>query len=215
MITIIIFDMVSKKNRVTPYLYSGNYPAPEPESNSPPGSVIPIYYPINGEPQFVMFRAASGSARAGLLEFPGGCNDEKDFSVLQTAARECREETCEYLDITVPRDLSGTPWRKIWQGYCFYISVPRMTDRDFQKNLEIERNDRNDKYHLEMDKLVLIPVSELLDIEYPKKNTKVTTSRGVEYDVWRLSAVVAWNAGIKNKISGLSIIDELRAASRL
>lgn len=161
--------------------------------------VIPIFYPSDGsEPQIIMVRAAPGSKRVGKIEFPGGTNDGDELDI-HTAAREAREETCGYLDITA-NDLYFCPRKVVAKNSVFIVKVPFMTNTKFQENLSNEKR----KAYLEMDKLVRIPISQFYKngkLIFPVNDIPVESIYGTKFIVWKWAAMMIFHAFKKINIS--------------
>lgn len=100
--------------------------------------VCPIYIPEKGEPQIIMFRVSKTGVRHGMIELPGGTKEANELPH-ETAARETREESCNYLDI-YPENLKYTAYVKNLYSFCFFIKVPFMSNASFQNNLYYEIN---------------------------------------------------------------------------
>ena len=157
------------------------------EENRYPAFVVPIFFPTDGtEPQFIMVRAAPGSRRVGKLEFPGGTNDGEPDNV--TAARECREETCNYLDLQ-PDELQFCIRKILSKTSIYYVQVPFMSNTKFQENLAQETR----KPYLEMDKLVRVPISNFFKNNkpiFPTSDIKIKSVYGTEFTVWKFAAMM-------------------------
>ena len=166
--------------------------------------VVPIYIPegaksIIRDGMFIMFRASDRSNRTGRLEFLGGRRDESDVTAIDTAIREAYEESCKLIDIK-PADLYTCPYKKVWSSFVFYARFPKLEDSEFQKNRAIlMENAEENKYFLEMDKIVYVKISEFYDSEtmkpiYPNKKEvfKVHDINGEKHSIWLMSAMAAW-----------------------
>lgn len=107
--------------------------------------------------EFIMFRSAlEHPKRKGFIEFPGGSFDpDYDEDEIDTAIRETYEETCKLIKLS-RKDLEYAYYITTKNAIAFLVEVKKnYTNKDFQKNLEKEKNKRFCRFHYtEMDKLV-------------------------------------------------------------
>ena len=181
-----------------------------PDDKTCNGIVVPIYIPKNAKSiiedgMFIMFRASDRSNRTGKLEFLGGRRDPSDATAIDTAVRESYEESCKLINIK-REDLYKCPYKKVWSSFVFYTRFNELYDADFQENRKILlENAEENKYFLEMDKLVYVKISEFYNFEtmrpiYPNKKKIFTVSdiNGEKHGVWLISAMAAWGFFSRN-----------------
>lgn len=201
-------------NQVKPYkltaqqkMYYSFYDTNYDKKNN--GIICPIYYGSNG-PCFILFQSTNTGPRHDKLEFPGGTREPNE-SAADTAIRETFEETCEYLKIS-DSDISHAPFQKIWSSYCFYVSVPLMTNTAFQENIYNKLQEKNPKKEfLEMERLIRIPVDNFYKngkLEFPRSDIMVKSVNGKIHKMWRLAALCCFYA-LQSK-SSKSIVELLK-----
>jgi hypothetical protein len=175
-----------------------------PDDKTCNGMIVPIYIPegsssIIRDGMFIMFRASERSNRTGKIEFLGGRRDENDVTAIDTAIREAYEESFKLIKIE-PADLYSCPYKKVWSSFVFYPRFDKLDNAQFQENRQILlQNAEENRYFLEMDKLIYVKISEFYDCEtmkpiYPNKREifKVRDVDGQEHSVWLMSAMAAW-----------------------
>jgi len=166
------------------------------------GIVVPIYYPENNKPCFIMFEVSSGK-KEGTLEFLGGKREKNDKTIISSAVREAIEETAEYLLLS-DTNLIDCPYKKVWSSWIFYIRVPNMENEKFQENLKIIKDNRpSDIAFLEMKTIVHVPIDQFLTMEYPKSSITVYSIDGKEYKVLRFAALCIF-AGINENLEKIN-----------
>ena len=152
------------------------------ESRVPSAVLLPIYERQGQYHILFIRRTETVTEHKGQISFPGGTCEETDRTLLDTALRECAEEIgLQADDIEVLGELDDevtTTSNYIVSTFVAMIPCPYQ----FKVNEE------------EVDEIIEIPVSALLDKDCLKQDTELLNGKTIDSCTYHYQGRVIWGA---------------------
>jgi len=154
------------------------------DQNPKESAVLALFYPDRYQKtQFLlMLRASYNGVHSAQISFPGGKKDKLDKDLISTALRETEEEIGVLKgEITIIRELTKT-----------YIPPSNFYVTPF---IGMVTNTPKFKTNEEVEKLIEVPVEELLNDEFlSSKNLSTSYMKNIDVPCFNLNNYTVWGA---------------------